>query len=160
MTEQPDAHPGAPDDQVRIVRTIEAPRDEVFRAWTDPEQLRRWWGPGEFTCPEAEVDLQPGGTYKLVMQPTAGDPFVLGGTFREVEVPERLVYTWRWETGPAADGSESLVSVEFHDRGDVTELVLVHSDFPPSHGAAPYQMGWEGGLVKLEAMMSGSGVDA
>jgi uncharacterized protein YndB with AHSA1/START domain len=155
MTEQ-----AAEQDVVRIVRTIEAPREEVFRAWTDPEQLRRWWGPGEFTCPEAEVDLRPGGTYRLVMQPTAGDPFVLGGTFREVEAPERLVYTWRWETGPAADGSESLVRVEFHDRGDTTELVLVHSGFPPGHGPAPYQMGWEGGLVKLEALMSGSGVDA
>jgi uncharacterized protein YndB with AHSA1/START domain len=94
------------------------------------------------------------------MQPTAGDPFVLGGTFQEVNAPERLVYTWRWETGPAADGSESLVTVEFHDQGDTTELVLVHTDFPASHGPAPYRMGWEGGLVKFEALFSGSGVDA
>ncbi len=91
-------------DHVEIVRTIEAPREQVFRAWTDPDELRRWWGPGEFRCPEAQVDLRPGGSYRLVMQPTAGDPFVLGGTYREVEPPARLVYTWRWETGPAADG--------------------------------------------------------
>jgi uncharacterized protein YndB with AHSA1/START domain len=94
------------------------------------------------------------------MQPTAGDPFVLGGTYREVEPPARLVYTWRWETGPAADGSESLVTVEFHDRGERTELVLTHSEFPASHGPAPYQMGWEGGLVKFEALLRGSAVDA
>jgi uncharacterized protein YndB with AHSA1/START domain len=149
------------EDRVEIVRTIEAPREEVFRAWTDPEELRRWWGPGEFRCPEAEVDLRPGGAYRLVMQPTAGDPMVLAGTYREVEPPARLVYTWRWETGPAADGSESLVSVEFRDRGGQTELVLTHSDFPASHGPAPYQMGWEGGLVKFEALFAGrSAVDA
>jgi uncharacterized protein YndB with AHSA1/START domain len=94
------------------------------------------------------------------MQPTAGDPFVLGGTYREVEPPARLVYTWRWETGPAADGSESLVTVEFRDRGRQTELVLTHSEFPASHGPAPYQMGWEGGLVKFESLFSGSAVDA
>jgi uncharacterized protein YndB with AHSA1/START domain len=146
--------------RVQIIRVIEAPRDEVFRAWTDPDQLRRWWGPGEFTCPEAEVDLCPGGRYRLVMQPTAGDPFVLGGTYREVEPPARLVYTWRWETGPAADGAESLVTVEFRERGASTELVLVHADFPASHGPAPYQMGWEGGLVKLEQFVVGSAVDA
>jgi uncharacterized protein YndB with AHSA1/START domain len=147
-------------DIVRIVRIIDAPRAEVFRAWTDPDQIRRWWGPGEFTCPEAEVDARPGGAYRLAMQPAAGEPFIVGGTYREVEPPARLVYTWRWETGPAADGSESLVSVEFRERGDQTELVLTHTEFPDSHGPAPYRMGWEGGLDKFEALFAGSGVDA
>ncbi|HEX3316410.1 MAG TPA: SRPBCC domain-containing protein [Solirubrobacteraceae bacterium] len=146
--------------RVEIVRTLDAPREAVFRAWTDPTELRRWWGPGEFRCPEAEVDLRPSGAYRLVMQPTEGEPFVLGGTFREVKPPERLVYTWRWETGPAADGSESLVEVEFHDRGDRTELRLVHTEFPESHGAAPYRMGWESGLDKLAALLQPSAVDA
>jgi uncharacterized protein YndB with AHSA1/START domain len=147
-------------DAVRITRVIDAPQAEVFRAWTDPEQLRRWWGPGEFTCPEADVDLRPGGSYRLVMQPTAGDPFVLGGTYREIEPPTRLVYTWRWETGPAADGSESLVCVEFNARGDQTELVLTHSEFPASHGPAPYEMGWQGGLDKFQALLEGSSIGA
>ena len=147
-------------DALRMVRIIDAPRDQVFRAWTDPEHLRSWWGPGAFTCPEAEVDLRPGGDYRLVMQPTEGEPFVLGGTYREVEPPARLVYTWRWETGPAADGSESLVTVEFEDRGEQTELTLTHTDFPPGHGEAPYRMGWEGGFEKFETLLTGSGVDA
>jgi uncharacterized protein YndB with AHSA1/START domain len=151
------------DPFVEIVRTIEAPREQVFRAWTDPDELRRWWGPGEFTCPEAQVDLRPGGRYRLVMQPTAGDPFVLTGTYREVEPPARLVYTWRWETGPAADGSESLVTVQFRELSSDpprTELLLTHSEFPASHGPAPYRMGWEGGLEKFTALFAGSAVDA
>jgi uncharacterized protein YndB with AHSA1/START domain len=147
-------------DTVRITRLIDAPREDVFRAWTEPEQIRRWWGPGEFTCPEADVDPRPGGGYRLAMQPAAGDPFIVVGTYREVEPPARLVYTWRWETGPAAEGSESLVTVEFNARGDQTELVLTHTDFPESHGPAPYQMGWEGGLDKFSALFAGSGVDA
>jgi uncharacterized protein YndB with AHSA1/START domain len=145
---------------VRVTRIIDAPRDQVFRAWTDAEQIRRWWGPGEFTCPEAEVDLRPGGTYRLAMQPTAGDPFIVGGTYREVVPPELLVYTWRWETGPAADGSESLVTVEFFSRGARTELVITHTDFPDSHGPAPYEMGWGGGLDKFERLFTGRGIDA
>lgn len=152
------------DDQpaniVRLARIIDAPREEVFRAWTEPEQIRRWWGPGEFTCPSAEVDLRPGGSYRLAMQPTEGEPFIVAGTYREVDPPARLAYSWRWETGPAADGSESLVKVEFRDRDGQTELVLTHTDFPESHGPAPYRMGWEGGLVKLEALFAGSSVDA
>lgn len=59
-------------DTVRITRIIDAPREDVFRAWTEPDEIRRWWGPGEFTCPEAEVDLRPGGEYRLAMQPTEG----------------------------------------------------------------------------------------
>ena len=155
MTPEAGAH-----DPVQLTRLIPARRDQVFLAWTEPEQLRRWWGPGAFTCPEAEVDLRPGGSYRLVMAPTEGDPFVLGGTYREVDPPARLVYTWRWETGPAADGSESLVTVEFRERGAQTELVLTHTDFPESHGPAPYALGWEGGLEKFEALFTGSIVDA
>jgi uncharacterized protein YndB with AHSA1/START domain len=94
------------------------------------------------------------------MAPTEGDAFVLGGTYREVLPPARLVYTWRWETGPAADGSESLVTVEFHEGGDQTELVLTRADFPDSHGPAPYATGWAGGLEKFEALLAGSVVDA
>jgi uncharacterized protein YndB with AHSA1/START domain len=149
-----------PTDEVRIIRIIDAPREEVFRAWTEPEQIRQWWGPGEFTCPEAEVDLRAGGRYRLAMKPVHGEPFIVSGTYREVEPPVRLVYTWRWESGPAADGSESLVTVEFNDDGERTELVLIHSDFPEAHGPAPYRMGWEGGLDKFGARFAGSRVDA
>ena len=148
------------DDVVRVTRVIDAPREEVFRAWTEPDQIRQWWGPGEFTCPEAEVDLRPGGRYRLAMQPTAGEPFIVGGTYREVEPPVRLVYTWRWESGPAADGSESLVTVDFHAREGKTELILTHTGFPKSHGPAPYQMGWEGGLDKFAALLDRSQIDA
>jgi hypothetical protein len=69
----------ADQEPVRLTRLIEAPRDQV-RAWTDPEHLRRWWGPGAFTCPEAEVDLRPGGTYRLVMAWRSSKPCWLGAS--------------------------------------------------------------------------------
>lgn len=133
-------------------RTIHAPRERVFRAWTDPEELRKWWGPGLFTTPSAEVDLRQGGAYRLVMQPADGDPLLLTGTFLEVVPPERLVYTWRWEIG-VPDLQDSLVTVEFRDVGGSTEIALTHEHAPGSV-LDPYQMGWESGLEKLEAMLA------
>ena len=137
---------------MEIRRIVKAPRERVYKAWTTADDLRRWWGPGEFTTPEAEVDARPGGSYLLVMQPPAGDPMRLVGTYKEVQPPERLVYTWRWDTD-WSDGHESLVTVEFIDKGDVTEVILNHDHFGPE-GEDPYRDGWEGGLDKLETAVA------
>jgi Activator of Hsp90 ATPase homolog 1-like protein len=70
-------------ERVVVRRVIGAPRERVFRNWTEPEQLRRWWGPGAFTCPDAQVDLRAGGTYRLVMQAPGGGPLMsVAGTYR------------------------------------------------------------------------------
>ena len=78
-----------------ISRSINAPRDRVFEAWTDPARLHKWWGAGEnFTAPIAEVDLRTGGSYRLGMQAPGQDaPYVVGGVYGEVSPPEKLVYT-------------------------------------------------------------------
>jgi uncharacterized protein YndB with AHSA1/START domain len=65
----------------------------VFRHWTDPDHLWRWWGPGGFTCPEAVVDLRPGGSYRLVMQPHGGPTMSVTGVYRQVDPPSLLVHT-------------------------------------------------------------------
>ena len=110
---------------------------------------------GGFTCPDAVVDLRPGGTYRLVMQPPGDGPVMsVTGTSREVEPPELLVYTWRWDTGPAASDHESLVTVEFTELGDGrTEVTVTHDRFPPGHDASPYRSGWEEGMEKLGALV-------
>ncbi len=137
--------------ELRLRRVLAAPRHDVFRAWTDPDELKRWWGPGAFTTPYAEIDLRPGGQYLLVMQPPSGEALRLAGTFRVVEPPELLVYTWRWESG-VPDPTESLVTVEFIDLGGRTELILTHAGFPPEGDSTPYLEGWESGLDKLGAL--------
>jgi uncharacterized protein YndB with AHSA1/START domain len=141
-----------PEHTLQMSRVFDAPRDEVFRAWTDPVELARWWGPGEFSCPQADVDLRPGGAYRLVMQPPEGDAMVLGGTYREVQPPERLVYTWRWESG-WADQTELVVTVEFRDIDGRTEVLLTQEGFSSDDGVAANAWGWEGGLDKLTAQL-------
>jgi uncharacterized protein YndB with AHSA1/START domain len=137
---------------LRMSRVFDAPREEVFRAWTDPVELARWWGPGEFTCPQADVDLRPGGAYRLVMQPAEGEAMVLGGTYRDVQPPERLVYTWKWESG-WPDPTELVVTVEFRDLGERTEVLLEQEGFANDDGRAANTWGWESGLDKLAAQL-------
>jgi uncharacterized protein YndB with AHSA1/START domain len=142
---------------VSVSRVIDAPREEVFRAWTDPEEIKRWFGPGEFHTPEADVDLRPGGSYRFVMHPPEGNPMPISGTYQEIDAPERLVYTWKWEVDGMGD-TESLVEVEFRDAGeDRTEVVITHSRYEEAHTGEPYRMGWEGGLDKVEAMFTKAG---
>jgi uncharacterized protein YndB with AHSA1/START domain len=138
-------------ERVIVRRVIAASRERVFRNWTEPEQLKRWWGPAGFSCPAAEVDLRPGGTYRLVMLAPGGAPEMsVTGTYRTVDPPALLVYTWRWDTGPAASNDESLVTVEFNHLDDQrTEVIVTHDRFPTGHDASPYRSGWEEGLGKL-----------
>ena len=79
-----------------ISRTINAPSDRVFEVWTDPAQLHKWWGVGEnFTAPIAEVDLRTGDSYRLGMcAPGQDAPYVVGGVYREVSPPKKMVYYW------------------------------------------------------------------
>ena len=141
------------DPKVEMRTIVEATPERVFRAWTDPQELQRWWGPGAFTTPHAEVDLRPGGRYELVMQLPGAEPMRLAGTFREVEPPSRLVYTWRWESGNP-DTTESVVEVEFHDLGGKrTEIVLVHEGFGEGAPIDMYSVGWQGGFEKLAALV-------
>ena len=135
---------------VRIVDLFEAPREVVFAAWTEPERLKRWWGPGFFETVSAEVDLRPGGRYELLLEPGS---MRLGGEFREVTPPQRLVYTWRWLEG-VPDMRESLVTVEFRDvGGGRTVVVLLHDNFVGPGPVDMYDEGWRSGLEKLRAFL-------
>jgi uncharacterized protein YndB with AHSA1/START domain len=139
------------DTAVVVRRLVAAPPERVFKAWTDPAQLSEWWGPANFTCPVAEVDLRAGGHYRLVMQAVAGPEMALSGTYLTVEPPHRLVYTWHWESGPAGGEPDSVVTVEFLDRDGDTEVVVTHGQFPPGHDISQYKGGWIDALDKLEA---------
>lgn len=137
-----------PQTTLQLKRTFAAPREKVFRAWTDPEELKKWWGPEGYGTPTAEVDLRVGGTYRLGMKKLPkGDVFYLTGVYREVRPPEKLVYTWVWEG--EADLGETLVTVEFRDRGNATEVVLTHELFPNAKVRDDHNKGWSSCLDRL-----------
>jgi uncharacterized protein YndB with AHSA1/START domain len=134
-----------------IRRTYPRPRAEIFRAWTDPQELMKWWAPPGHDSPSADIDLRVGGRYRLAIRKLpGGTPFYVSGVYREIVIPERLVFTWNWEGGPPS-GSGTLVTVEFHNTADGTELVLSHERFDTEASRDAHAQGWQGVLDKLSA---------
>src|SRR5579859_2589880 len=76
-----------------VTRTLDATPETVYKAWTDPEQMARWWGPNCFTNPVCELDVRPGGTWRVVMRAPDGVEYECGGIYREVVAAQRLVFT-------------------------------------------------------------------
>jgi uncharacterized protein YndB with AHSA1/START domain len=143
------------DAAVRVSRVVSAPRAEVYRAWTDPERLAEWFGPGAFTVASAEVDLRPGGAYRIVFLGHPSGPVTLVGAYREIEPPSRLVFTWSWRHS-WPDQPESLVTVELADLGERTLVAVTHARFGADEAA--YRGGWESGLDKLVRRFAGASV--
>jgi glutathione S-transferase len=150
------SHPEA--GALRLERTFAASAEEVFDAWTNPQVLARWCGPGpSWTSPGCDVDLRIGGRYVLRMNdPESGRAFVVGGEYREIDRPRRLVYTWRWESDDSPDpGHVSLVSVDFVPAGEGTTVVLEHSGLPSESSRARHGSGWEGTFDNLARRVFG-----
>jgi len=138
---------------LRLDRVLPAPRQLVFRACTEPDELAQWWGPHGFTTPEVDLDLRVGGGYRFGMQPPDGELFHLSGEFREIEPPARLVYTFRWEE-PDPEDRETLVTMTLQDRGDSTEVALVQSGFATEARRALHVDGWTDCLERLQDLLS------
>src|SRR5438105_4372156 len=92
-TSQTDA---STDREILMTRIFDAPRSLVFKAWTSPEILARWWGPRSFTLPNCTVDPRPGGAYSFHMRGPNGDRYRSQGTFLDVVEPERIVFRGSW----------------------------------------------------------------
>jgi uncharacterized protein YndB with AHSA1/START domain len=132
-----------------IRRTLAAPRARVYAAWTEPEQMRKWAGPGEITVPELESDLRVGGAYRMVMQKPDGERLTVRGVYREVRPPERLSYTFRWEEDSPEEEIDTLLTVEFHDLGEKTELVLTQEQFRNEESRDNHELGWKASFDNL-----------
>jgi uncharacterized protein YndB with AHSA1/START domain len=132
---------------------LPASRSRVFAAFTEPEELAKWWGPRGFTAPSIEIDLRVGGSYRIAMQPPEGDLFYLTGAFREIDPPARLAYTFRWED-PTPDDRETLVTLSLRELGESTELVFTQGTFAAERRRALHEQGWTDGLDRLQELLS------
>jgi uncharacterized protein YndB with AHSA1/START domain len=134
---------------LKLTRSFRAPRARVFQAWTDPEELRKWWQLGRgWKLTVAEVDLRVGGKYRIGLSSTENSSrHHVTGTFREVSAPERLVYTWHVEDSKSKD--DSVVTVEFLDKGSSTDVVLKHDRLA---GKESRQNTYDGWLIVLDGL--------
>jgi uncharacterized protein YndB with AHSA1/START domain len=134
-------------------RTIAAPAERVFKAWTEPAMLQQWFGPLSHTIPEARIDARAGGTYRIVFEDDKGERVVVKGAYREFREPERLSFTWCWEEDDGTPEHESLVTIDVHSTGAATELVLTHERFASESSRDSHRIGWTETLDKLASYL-------
>ena len=156
----PQSSPGL---TLQVRRTFAAPREKVFAAWTQREQLEKWMcrDVASHTIIHHQQDIRPGGRWCLeVRDPAKNEVYWGQGVYREVKPVEKLVFTWSW-TKDSPDGAnlhpgseETLVTVEFFARGNSTEVVLTHTAFATAARRDEHDRGWNGCFDVLEKMLA------
>ena len=144
-----------------ITRIFEAPRELVWKAWTDPEHVMRWWGPKDFTAPVIKIDFRVGGKYLFCMHSPDGQDYWSTGVYREITPMDRIVCTDSFSDengnivsatyyGMSADFPlEMLVTVTFEEHEGKTKLTLEHDDLPTGAEGRGAQQGWNESFDKL-----------
>jgi uncharacterized protein YndB with AHSA1/START domain len=137
---------------VHLSRTFPAPREEVYRAWTEPDSVRRWFGTRASNVQDVKADVREGGSYSITMRwPPTFRTIRVVGTYLEVEPPERLVYTFAWKPVPlpAFGMRDSKVTVLFRQREGGTEVALTHELLDNARLRGFHRWGWEGTFKRL-----------
>jgi uncharacterized protein YndB with AHSA1/START domain len=140
---------------LRLRRDLPAPPAAVFAAFTEPDELAKWWGPQGFTIPSLEFPARVGEAYRIEMQPPEGESFHLIGEFREVEPPARLAFTFVWEPADP-DDVETLAALSFHDAGRSTCVDFEQGPFKTEERCEVHRGGWTESFDKLERLLEGA----
>lgn len=144
-----------PADRVLVItRVFKAPRAIVWKAWTDPEHLMRWWGPNGFVTTSCTMDLRAGGSWRIAMRSPEGDEHKQQGVFRQLEEPERLVFTYAFVDTPGLSGSKMLVEVSFAEHGEATKVTVRQSRFETVELRDAHVRGWNEALDHLAAQLA------
>jgi uncharacterized protein YndB with AHSA1/START domain len=147
-------------EELVITRVLDAPVERVWKAWTDPEEIKKWWGPAQFTAPVIKNDLRVGGSYLYNMRSPDGQDFWTTGTFREIVTNERIVLTDSFadEKGNVVPPShygmdgipvETEITVTFEEQNGKTKLTIRHAGISDEQAKA----GWNESLDKFEAIL-------
>ena len=139
------------DDELLITRTFDVPSSVLFALWSKPEHVKRWMGPADFTCPEAEIDFRVGGAYRvLITSPEHGDNW-FGGLYREIVPNRRLVFTFTWDNDGPSAGVETLVTITFEERRGKTVQTFHQRPFLTVERRDSHVGGWTKAFDKLGA---------
>ena len=152
-------------NELRITRIVDAPRELVYRAWTDPELCMQWWGPKDFTAPVVKLDLRVGGKILTCMRSPDGKDYWSTGVYREIVPLKRIVSTDSFadEKGNVVPAShygmvedlalELLVTVTFEEYEGKTRFTLQHDGFSPGEHRDLARAGWEQSFDKLAELL-------
>ncbi len=141
--------------KVEAGRSFPVSADQLYKAWTDPEQLKQWWKPMGNTLQNVTNDIRQGGTVRYVF---ADNKLNISGEYLEVKENEKLVYTWKWELpNDPVRNADYMLTVEFKSSGNGSDLRVLQENFEDEESLYPHQEGWEKGLSELEQFLSGGG---
>ena len=139
---------------LEIRRVIKAPRDRVYAAWTDPAQLKQWFGPENVQTRDLTADARVGGLFQWDLINPEGEEMTIRGEFREVEPGRKIVFTWHWEDDEEWEERDSVVTVELSDCDGGTEVRLTHEQLPSEESRDRHTEGWKSVLEKLEKFVN------
>lgn len=132
-----------------VSRVFDAPRALVYKVWTQPEHLARWWGPRGFTLISYATDVRVGGKYRFGMRSPQNTDHWAHGTYREVMPAERLVMTFSWEHPDGSPKHETIMALTFADQGDKTKLTLKQTQLESVTARDMHREGWSSTLDML-----------
>lgn len=138
------------DRVLTITRLFHAPRELVWRTWTDPKHAINWWGPRDYPARAIEMDVRVGGRWRHCLRSTeTGADLWHGGVFREVVKNERLVFTFKWDED-GERGEESLVTITFADEGGKTRMTFRQEPFVSADEREGHGEGWSSAFDRLD----------
>lgn len=152
MDERTSGTATASDLELVINRTFDAPRHIVWKAWT--ERMGEWSAPKGFTIPVGEGDVRPGGKWHARMRKPDGLELKLGGVYREVVPPERLVFTHAWQDADGGFSPETTVTVVLIDRGNKTEMNFRQTGFDAISARDGHADGWGSSFDRLDELLA------
>ena len=132
--------------KLSIKREFNTPVEMLFKIWTDPVLVTKWFAPGAMAVAEADVDATEGGHYRIVMQSPDGEQYIVSGIYQEIVKDEKLVFTWKWQDSD----NTTKVKVLFKIRPeDTSALELIHTEFIDQESCDKHEQGWNGCLNNL-----------
>jgi uncharacterized protein YndB with AHSA1/START domain len=140
----------SPTTSLHIRRIFNAPRERLFQAWTDPKKMTEWFchAKPELTGKLVVMNVRPGGRYGFDISDADGKVFKVRGEYLEIKAPEKLVFTWFWKTEP--EYGDTVVTLEFVDLGEKSELIMTHERFANSDARDKHNNGWAFVLDSLQ----------
>jgi uncharacterized protein YndB with AHSA1/START domain len=139
--------------RLEIRRLIKAPRDRVYAAWTDPVQLKQWFGPENVHTRDLIAEARVGGKFRWDLTDAEGEEMTVRGEYRELQPDRKIVFTWQFDDDEDWKSQVSIVTVELSDRDGGTELRLAHEQLPNEQSREGHTEGWESALDKLGGLV-------
>jgi len=139
---------------LEIKRLINAPRNRVYAAWTNPKQLTEWFGPENVRTRDLVAETRAGGKFRWDLTNPEGEEMTVEGEYRDLQPGRKIVFTWQWQDDETWENRNSVVTVELSDAAGGTELRLLHEQLPSEESRDNHNEGWNSLLNKLDKFLN------